>query len=320
MDSKTTGVRATGYALALNSVENRVYEVGLDDDRSVVTKFYRPGRWTEAQLLEEHAFIQRLYDAEIPVVPPIPLAGAGGKTLAQSSDGIYFTVFPKVKGRLMDELDDSQVRQVGRLLARLHRIGESPSFGPSTRNRLDIETFATKPLQFLLQSGFLDAQMSSRYESIVKKVCEKITPLFLQGGAQGVKFHRVHGDCHPGNLLWTSEGSPFFVDFDDMVIAPAVQDLWMVIRGRDEHALQQREELITGYEIFREFDRSQLQLIEPLRALRLIHYSAWIAHRWKDPSFPKMFPDFGSQRYWQEEIEALDQILSLLQPSYSYDE
>ena len=206
LGSAHTGVRATGYALALNSVENRVYEVGLDDGSSVVTKFYRPNRWSPEQLLEEHAFVQRLYDLEIPVVPPLQLTHSklaelvspAHPTLARSPDGIYFTVFPKIKARLRDELTDEQVRQIGRLLARLHAIGESASLGPSTRLKLDVPTYGEKPLQFILQSGFLDAQSRSRYEPLVKSLCELIRPMLAS-----VKMHRTHGDCHPGNLLWT---------------------------------------------------------------------------------------------------------------------
>lgn len=300
-----TGVRATGFALPLNSVENRVYEIGMDDNSSVVTKFYRPGRWSQEQILEEHRFIQKLHDNEIPVVPPKVLHPSGS-TLQESKDGILFAVFPKVRGRLLDELDDAQVRQIGRYLARIHAIGES--LGPSVRIPLNVQTYAERPLALLLNSPFLDAHSRSRYEPLVKNICDAISPLF-----ERVPVHRVHGDCHPGNTLWTADGKSFLVDFDDCVVAPAVQDLWMVVRGRDEAALKQREELIQAYEVFREFDRSQLKLIEPLRALRMIHYSGWIAQRWNDPSFPRMFPNFGTQPYWQEEIEELGESLSLIQ-------
>jgi len=316
LDSRKNGNRATGFALALNSVENRVYEIGLDDGTSVVTKFYRPERWTAEQILEEHRFIQKLYDTEIPVVPALKLVNsdlsvlqsADQPTLALSKEGIFFAVFPKIKARLLDELNDEQVRQIGRLLARLHAIGESPSLGPSKRITLDVKTYGEKPLELLLASEHMDAHSRARYEPLVRRICDCIRPMF-----QNVKLHRTHGDCHPGNILWTPSGAPFFVDFDDMAIAPAAQDLWMVVRGRDENALKQREELIAGYDIFKEFDRSQLRLIEPLRALRLIHYSAWIANRWKDPSFPKMFPDFGSPGYWREEVQELEETLNLIE-------
>ena len=316
LDSGQTGVRATGFALALNSIENRVYEVGLDDGTSVVTKFYRPNRWSAEQILEEHAFIKRLHEAEIPVVPPVPLTDSPRSqlaiqgapcTLARSDDGIFFTVFPKVRARLLDELDDSQVRQIGRLLARLHAIGESPSLGPSLRTKVSVEPFLDRPLEILTASKFLEGNWKTRYEAIVQTLRARIAPML-----EKVQAHRLHGDCHPGNILWTPSGAPFFVDFDDMLIGPAVQDLWMVVRGRDANALKQRAELITAYEVFREFDYSQLRLIEPLRAMRLVHYSAWIANRWDDPSFPKLFPDFGSQKYWQDEIGALEEILSLI--------
>jgi len=334
------GVRATGRTQVLNSIENRVYEIELEGDlpasalgdlpplilraraeRAVVVKFYRPGRWTAEQIEEEHRFLIELINAEVPVVAPLVLqAGPGAeivaktRTVARSKDGLFFAVFPKIRGRLRDELEDVDLRLIGRFTARMHAVGER--FPATRRLKLDVATYGEGSLEFLLKSPFFDEVSRVRYETLVRDVLATIRPWF-----EGVRVQAVHGDCHVGNVLWqetgmTPEGrreySPFFVDFDDMVVAPPVQDVWMIVRGRDEEAVRQRQELLESYEIMKEFDYSTLRLIEPLRALRLVHYAAWIARRWEDPSFPRMFPHFGSSKYWMDEVEALDEIRGLL--------
>jgi Ser/Thr protein kinase RdoA (MazF antagonist) len=334
------GARATGRTQVLNSIENRVYEIELEADvppaalkglapviaqarapLAVVTKFYRPGRWTAEQIGEEHRFLLALAGAEVPVVPPLALKETPGSrivaktgTLALSKDGLFFAVFPKVRGRLRDELADVDLRNLGRFLARLHAVGSA--FQAPRRLKLDVATYGEASLDFLLKSPFFDDVYRARYGQLVRELLATIRPWF-----QGVPTQPVHGDCHVGNVLWqetgiTPEGrreyTPFFVDFDDMVIAPPVQDVWMIVRGRDEEAVRQREELLGAYDVMKEFDYPTLRLVEPLRALRLVHYAAWIARRWEDPSFPRMFPHFGSPKYWSEEIEALDEIRSLL--------
>ncbi len=305
LDSDKTGVRATGRCLALNSMENRVYELEMldnDVESKIVTKFYRPGRWTREMILEEHQFLAELIAAEVPAVAPLPLSN--GSTLAQSDDGIFFAVFPKVRGRIVQELDDARLQQVGRLLARLHNIGASR---PAVhRIALTPETYGTKALEFLEASEMIDPQVRVRYRTVVEGILSAVGPQFAK-----VPTFRVHGDCHLGNVLW-QENAAFFLDFDDMVTAPAVQDIWLIVRGRDAEADRQREVLIRSYESMREFDRSTLRLIEPLRALRIIHYSAWIARRWADPTFKNAFPDFGSYRYWFEELAELDEQLRLI--------
>ncbi|MBI3557734.1 MAG: serine/threonine protein kinase [Deltaproteobacteria bacterium] len=302
LGSDKTGVRATGRCLALNSMENRVYELEMDDESRVVTKFYRPGRWTREMILEEHGFLAELIEAEIPAVAPLPLTNSS--TLAESEDGIFFAVFPKVRGRIVQELDDARLQQVGRLLARLHNIGASRA----ARHRLALTpaTYGRKSLEFLDASGMIDHQLRARYRNVVEAILTAIEPQFAN-----VPSFRVHGDCHLGNVLW-QENAAFFLDFDDMVMAPAVQDVWLIVRGRDEEAQRQREVLIRSYESMREFDRSALRLIEPLRALRIMHYSAWIARRWEDPTFKNAFPDFGSYKYWFEELAELDEQLRLV--------
>lgn len=341
------GVRATGRTQVLNSIENRVYDLELEADlpeamllgltpllaaarapKAVVVKFYRPGRWTAEQIEEEHIFLRDLLHAEVPVVCALPMRAAKGceivsktGTVARSPDGLFFAVFPKVRGRLRDELDDIDLRHLGRFAARLHSVGER--FPARHRLSLNVETYGDASLDFLLRTTFFDDVSRVRYEGVVRDLLATIRPMF-----QGVKAHAIHGDCHVGNVLWqetgiTPEGrreyAPFFVDFDDMVVGPPVQDVWMIVRGRDEEAQRQRAEFLEAYDVMKQFDFATLRLIEPLRALRLVHYAAWVARRWEDPSFPRMFPNFGSPKYWAEEVEALDEIRALLQGAGTYN-
>jgi Ser/Thr protein kinase RdoA (MazF antagonist) len=325
---ESSGLNCTGRCLTLNSFENRVYDVELESevfseelnsmavegqssasflklDRRIV-KFYRPGRWTEAQILEEHQFLADLNAEEIPAIAPLKFAD--GRTLHQiPGSEIYFAIFPKVGGRSPDELDEDQLRRVGRLLARIHNVGATRK--APNRFPLTPQTYGISNLEFLMQGGWVPLEFQNRYQSVVKEICTKIEPWFNQAD-----FQRVHGDCHLGNLLWNSTG-PFFLDFDDMVNAPPVQDLWMIVPGREPEAVQHRMVLLEGYEEFRSFDYRSLKMIEPLRALRIINYSAWIARRWDDPVFPRVFPQFGSHPYWSKELEALEDLLQFIQVS-----
>ncbi len=290
------GARATGRTFTLNSMENRVYEIELEDERRVVTKFYRPGRWSQQAILDEHHFLKELVDDEISAVPPLVLVN--GSTLSQSPDGIWFAVFDKVRGRSLQELNDEELQQAGRLLARIHNVGErSPALH---RNKITPQ-WGLDSLAILEEANAIDIQVASRYRRAVEGIVRAIEPLFA-----GAPAHRVHGDCHLANLLWQNE-RPFFLDFDDMVTAPAVQDVWMVVRGRDDDAVRMRDVLLTAYESMRAFDRSTLRLVEPLRALRMVHYSAWIARRWADPIFKRTFPEFMTYPYWAEDVDALEQ-------------
>jgi Ser/Thr protein kinase RdoA (MazF antagonist) len=311
---EASGLRCTGRCLTLNSMENRVYEVELELDPDVelrspserfrIAKFYRPGRWTQEQILQEHQFLQDLREEEIPVVAPIPFED--GRTLHQLDDtNIWYTVFPKVGGRSPDELNDEQLARIGRLLARMHNVGavkQAPD-----RVRIHPDTYGRQSLAYLLESKTLPWNIEEQYKDIVEHICDLCTPWFEQAEVQ-----RVHGDCHLGNLLWGPEG-PFWVDFDDMVQGPCVQDIWLVTPGRDEWATRQRNILLDAYEMMRPFDYSTLRLVEPLRALRMIHFHAWISKRWKDPAFPHAFPQFGTDKYWQEELHALAEQRQLIQ-------
>lgn len=298
------GTRATGRCLALNSLENRVCDIELeaaadDDPGHVVAKFYRPGRWSREAILEEHRFLAELVAAEVPAVAPLPLQN--GSTLASTSDGILFAVFPKIRGRSLQELSDAQLQQVGRFLGRIHNVGaQAPA---SHRLQLTAETYGTQALAYLVSSGTIDIQVQSRYERAATAIIKTVAPMLA-----AVPAHRLHGDCHLANLLWVGEGA-LFLDFDDMLTGPAVQDIWMVVRGRDAEANRQRAVMLDGYEQLRRFDRTTLRLVEPLRALRMLHFAAWIARRWADPTFQRMFPDFPTYRYWADETSALEEQL-----------
>ncbi|MEI7440715.1 MAG: serine/threonine protein kinase [bacterium] len=295
------GLRTTGKSSALNSLENRVFEIEIEDEiqgeRSIVAKFYRPGRWSQEQILEEHRFVQELKEAEIPVIAPL-------QELQKTDDGIYFVLFPKVRGRLKDELHPEELRQLGRFVGQIHTVGAR--FRSKYRNKLSLENYGRQSLETLLSSPFLNENIRPFYENVCLKLFE-----IIQVRMQNTYTQSIHGDCHVGNVLWNETG-PFILDFDDMLVGPPVQDLWMISKGRSEEDLRLREDFLQGYEMMRDFDRSSLSLIEPLRALRMIHYSAWIARRWEDPSFPKMFTQFTTQQYWNEEIEALNEILEIL--------
>lgn len=321
---ESSGLRCSGRCMALNSFENRVYDVELEIEgepgsettsvqpdtvsasarvaRRRVAKFYRPGRWTSEQVLEEHQFLSDLVKAEIPAIAPAVFPD--GRTLHQTPQGIWYAIFPKVGGRAPDELSDDQLRRIGRLLGRIHNVGAAKS--AQHRILLSPNTYGRANLEFLISGNWIPLEFQSRYRNVVERICEISEPLF-----NSTPSHRIHGDCHLGNLLWNPQG-PFFLDFDDMVRGPAVQDLWLVVPGRDLEARRQREVLLEGYEEMRLFDRTTLRLIEPLRALRFIHYAAWIARRWQDPAFPAAFPQFGTHRYWQDETEDLEEQLRLV--------
>ncbi len=304
------GFSPTGRCLQLNSMENRVYEVEIDVDddtllpndreRFRIIKFYRPGRWSRIQLEEEHRFLLDLVENEIPVIAPI--RDANGETVFSFLSGeIFFSIFPKAGGRNPDELDDAQALQVGRLLARLHNVGalrEAPH-----RLRMTPELFTDPSVDFLLDGDYIPDFLYSQFEEVLDELVGRIVPLF-----EGVHLQRIHGDAHLGNLLWGPAGA-FWVDFDDMVIGPCVQDLWLLIAGRDEFAQAKLRVVLEGYDQFRVFDRSELRLIEPLRAMRIIHFMAWIAKRWDDPAFKRTFVTFGTERYWLEQLETLKEQL-----------
>ena len=288
------GGRCTGRFYTLNALENRVYDIEMEEGPQVIIKFYRPGRWSRATIQAEHDFLKALEESEIPVV--CPLTDDKGQSIFEISE-VMFTIFPKRPGRLEPELTTEQLTRLGRFMARLHNVGATVKAAP--RLRLDPQTYGRDPLKFLKDGNFVPMELASRFETIVTQICDAITPRF-----EDVKYVLLHGDCHSGNILWNRD-DPYFIDFDDMLYAPPVQDIWMLTGGDDDYGKEQRHILLDAYEQIRTFDMKTMQIIEPLRALRMIHFSAWIARRWEDSAFKVAFPAFGTEHYWQEQIEGL---------------
>jgi Ser/Thr protein kinase RdoA (MazF antagonist) len=300
----STGRSTDGTLLALNSYENRVYQVGIEDSAPIIVKFYRPGRWSDAAILEEHAFLRELADQEIPVVAP--LTDPAGNTLLHHA-GYRFTLFPRQGGRAPDLERPEQLKWLGRFMGRIHAVGATKPF--KHRQAIDIATLGTGPRDWLLKSDFLPPEIAPRYREVTDLVLEGVTRCFER--ADAVRRIRLHGDCHPGNVLWTDNG-PHFVDFDDCATGPAVQDLWMLLSGSREEMQQQLKPVLEGYSQFMDFNPGELWLVEALRALRMLHYAAWIARRWDDPAFPRAFTWFNLPRYWEEHVQALREQLPLL--------
>jgi Ser/Thr protein kinase RdoA (MazF antagonist) len=305
---ESVGLRGDGGLLALNSFENRVYRVTMEDGPPCVAKFYRPRRWTDAQILEEHTFVRELAQHEIPVVAPMALAGKA--TLCEYA-GYRFAVYPLCRGRA-PELDDRDTRKrLGRYIGRIHAVGAATEF--RERPALDIASFGEEPRDWLLAHDFIPADLLDAYRSVVAQALAGVRTCFARGGE--LRSLRLHGDCHAGNVLLIPDGplaGPHFVDFDDSRSGPAVQDVWMLLSGPRDEMTRQLAEFLAGYEDFREFDRRELYLIEALRTLRLIHYAAWLARRWDDPAFPAAFPWFNTQRYWQDRILELREQIALM--------
>ncbi len=305
------GYHPTGRVMPLNSMENRVFEVEIlppgsevqsESERFRILKFYRPGRWSRDQILEEHQFTAELAEEEIPVITPESFHGETCFQLPES--GILYTAYPKAGGRNPDELHPSQLRHIGRLMARMHSIGARRS-APS-RLPLDPETTALSGLDYLIETETIPEDLEDHYCDLVEDICETSLPWFDQAD-----ILRLHGDAHLGNLLWSDTG-PFWVDFDDMVNGPAIQDLWLLAPGRDQDAQRQLRILLKEYQWLREFDRQELRLIEPLRAMRYVRFAAWMKKRWDDPAFPRTFPFFNTREYWQNQIEDLTESLDAL--------
>src|SRR5213594_2200045 len=275
------GLRCTGRCLPLRAFENRVYEVELDDERRLVVKFYRPGRWSRETILDEHAFLADLMAAEVPAVAPIDIG----------------------TGASLDELDAENRRRIGRTIGRLHAVGASGD--APRRPRLDVKRYIFEPLEVLMAGSFIPEGLAPRYRDVAVRIAE-----FAAKALATARVQRIHGDLHWGNILWTPD--PLLVDFDDCLVGPPVQDIWLLARGNSEEARKLREDLLEGYELFREFDRATLALCEPLRAMRIVYMSGWIARRWTDPSFPPAFPMFRNHNYWNQEYEELVQIAEAL--------
>ena len=279
-----------GRLLALNSYENRVYQVGIEDAAPLVVKFYRPGRWSDAAIAEEHAFALELAAAELPVVAPLALAGA---TLHRHA-GFRYAVYPRRGGRTPSLESAEHLAWMGRLLARLRGVGARASF--AHRGHLDLDSFLRAPRDAVLASPLLPPALAPRYRAALDALEASLAPHFVPGAFRAL---RLHGDCHPGNVLWTDSG-PHFVDLDDARLGPAIQDLWML--APDRRAL---DALLEGYAEFRDLDHTELALIEPLRLLRQIHWAGWIATRWHDPAFPAGFPYAAEARWWEQHVNDL---------------
>jgi Ser/Thr protein kinase RdoA (MazF antagonist) len=300
---ESIGLRCDGRLLALNSFENRVYQAGQEDGAPLVAKFYRPGRWSNEAILEEHAFTLELAKREIPVVPPMTINGDTLLTFEQ----FRFAVYPRQGGR-PPELDDPDTLEwMGRFIGRIHAVGKLETF--AHRPRLDIQSFGIEPRADLLNSRWLPSDLLDAWESVSRQALEGVSRCYERAG--DIMLLRLHGDCHMGNVLWNDEG-PHFVDFDDSRMGPAMQDLWMLLSGERDNMQRQLRDVIAGYEEFADFNLRELHLIEALRTLRLLHYSDWLARRWSDPAFPAAFPWFNTQRYWQDRILELREQIALM--------
>ena len=300
---ESVGYRSDGRVLALNSYENRVYQIGIDDAAPVVAKFYRPGRWSDTAILEEHSFAFELAAQEIPVVPPLKIA----ERSLHEFDGYRFAVFERRGGR-WPELGTTHDREwIGRFMGRLHAVGRAGRF--LERPRMSVHELGRAARDSVLEGDWMPDYLADKYADVTDNLLEEVEWRAAEWG--GAPLLRIHGDCHRGNVLWTDAG-PHFVDLDDCRTGPAIQDLWMLLSGTQQEMRSELTDILAGYEQFSPFDRSEIALIEPLRALRMIHYSAWLAQRWHDPAFPKAFPWFAEPRYWEQHYRSLEEQLSVL--------
>jgi Ser/Thr protein kinase RdoA (MazF antagonist) len=300
------GFRCDGRVLALNSYENRVYQIGIEDADPVVAKFYRPNRWSDAAILEEHGFSLELASQEIPVVAPIVLNGES----LHVHHSYRYAVFARRGGR-WPELGTRDEREwVGRFLGRIHAVGRTRAF--QDRAPFSMDDLGIHARDAVLDGEWMPEYLATKYADVTDELLHEIDQ--RAAGWAGARLGRIHGDCHRGNILWTDAG-PHFVDLDDCVMGPAIQDLWMLLSGNGDEMRGQLVDVLKGYEQFAPFNRRELELVEPLRALRMIHYSAWLARRWHDPAFPKAFPWFAEPRYWEQHLRSLeDQLAAVLDP------
>jgi Ser/Thr protein kinase RdoA (MazF antagonist) len=300
---ESQGWRCDCRVISLNSYENRVCQVGIEDDAPLIAKFYRPGRWSDEQIREEHTFCFELAEFDLPVVAP--LRNPAGESLF-AYEGFRFALFPRQGGHApeFDNLDNLLI--LGRTLGRMHAVGAVRPF--VHRPHLDCTDFGRASVA-LLHDHFVPSDFRASYLAVTDRLLAGIDAALDAAGP--VRTLRAHGDCHPGNILWRN-GGPHFVDFNDARTAPAVQDLWMMLSGERPRRLAQLAELIDGYNEFTDFNPRELRLVEPLRALRILHHSAWLARRWADPLFPVSFPWFDTPRYWNEHINELREQLATL--------
>lgn len=301
------GYRPTGQLFQLNSYENRVYEVGLEKAPSVIVKFYRPGRWSEETLIDEHRTMAALQEAEVPVVRPFALQSTKGFETLSFADPYYYCVYPKFGGHEEADLKPDHREWLGRTLARLHNVTESLQ----VKNRLELnsKTYGDRQVDLILDGGYLPDDLFANLEDVMLSCLDLIDPILSER-----EWHKfaLHGDCHLGNVLWNHDG-PTLVDFDDMVVAPAVQDIWMLFHGSEAEQDAQKKDFFTGYEMFREFSEQEFLLVEPLRTLRMIRHTAWIGERFKEEIFKRSFPYYHERKYWEEFLLAMKEQLGYLQ-------
>lgn len=300
---ESLGYETSGRFLALNSYENRVYRCDLEEGGGIIAKFYRPGRWSDQAIDEEHAFAQELVEQEIPVVAPI----VKDSVSLFRHQGYRFTLYPLRGGRWPDLETRDDLNWMGRFIARIHNVGRSSSF--QHRHQIEINRMGNEPAAYLQQHGFIPGYLEQAYQTLVDDLLKEIQAAFDRcGHYQSI---RLHGDCHRSNVLWTDDG-PHFVDLDDCCNGPAIQDLWMLLSGERQEMTEQLCDLLEGYEEFAALELNELHLIEALRSLRMMHYAAWLAKRWSDPAFPMAFPWFNSTQYWEQHVLELREQLSRL--------
>ncbi|QKK01801.1 MAG: serine/threonine protein kinase [Pseudomonadota bacterium] len=308
---ESIGYRTDGGLLALNSFENRVWQVGLDTAEPIIAKFYRPGRWSNAAIGEEHEFAAQLASADLSVVAPLVI---DGQTLHEHA-GYRFALFPRQGGHAPEPAHEPTLRTLGRALGRMHAVGASARF--AHRPTISIERLGRNSMTELLEGDWIPAHLTTAFSSLAEHLLEAVEAAWARAGT--LTFIRLHGDCHPGNILWRDDQA-HFVDLDDCLSGPAIQDLWMLISGSRAERERQLDWLIGAYRMFYDFDPRELQLVEALRTLRMLHYQAWLARRWVDPAFPAAFPWFGESRHWEQVIGQLrDQLGELSEPPLNLD-
>jgi Ser/Thr protein kinase RdoA (MazF antagonist) len=300
---ESLGLVCSGSLSALNSYENRVYQIGIEDEAPVIAKFYRPARWSDESIIEEHQFALELMSLEIPVVAPMEFKD---QTLHQHG-GFRFALFPRRGGHALEVDNMEQLEQMGRFIGRIHAVGSVRKF--EHRIRIDVDTYGHQPYQYLLENNFIPPEMKHNFCAVVETALKAIRDQFSI--ADDIPYIRLHGDCHAGNILCHNQAM-HIVDLDDCLMGPAVQDIWMMLSGSEHDTKLQLKRILDGYYEFHDFNLRELHLVEALRTLRMIHYAGWLAKRWEDPAFPISFPWFNTPRYWENTLHSLREQVELL--------